>query len=90
MSEPKKNEKKAAAGRLGGLIGGRVKSEAKAKAVRINGTAGGKPKGVTITSEHARKAAAGRTAALSPERRREIALRAVSAREAKRKKTSDS
>jgi hypothetical protein len=108
MSEAKKDAKKAAAGRAGGLVksaaktqaarangaagakqGGQAKSEAKTRAARINRTkGGGRPKGLPITTEHARKAAAGRAAKLTPERRSEIARLAVAAREAKRKKSS--
>ena len=89
----KKDQKKAAAGRAGGLIGGRIggksTSEAKKAASRANGAAGGgRPKGIPITAEHAKKAAAARAASLTPERRREIALKAVAAREAKRKISS--
>lgn len=89
--QPQKNEKKAAAGRKGGQIGGKATTEAKQQASRANGKAyggsknGGRPKGTSITTEHAQKAAAARAAKLTPERRREIALKAVAAREAKRK-----
>ena len=91
MSEKKKDPKKVAAGKAGGVIGGKIggksTSEAKQRASRANGKAGGgRPKGIPISTEHAQKAAAGRAASLSPERRREIALKAVTAREAKRQK----
>ena len=63
MTQDKRDPKKVTAGRAGGKIGGKIggksTSEAKKRASRANGIAGGgRPKGIPITPEHARKAAA--------------------------------
>ena len=46
-----KNPAAVALGRLGGQVGGLVRSRAKAKAARANGKLGGRPKKVTTTTQ---------------------------------------